>query len=71
MAILPLRVVADSPTESIKRAFLDEVSGALESATDRNVTCRRILCQLLYPEFADAWDTAVGALTTASRLWRL
>ena len=70
MAILPLRALADSPTESLKRAFLDEVAGALDDGSDRNLLCRRVLCALLYPEFADSWDTAVEdeRLAPATRL---
>lgn len=70
MAILPLRALADSPTESLKRTFLDEVTGALDDDTDRNVLCRRVLCAILYPEFADSWDTAVEdtRLAPATRL---
>ena len=70
MAILPLRALADSPTESLKRPILDAVAGALEDGAARKLLCRRVLCALLYPEFADSWDTAVEdeRLAPATRL---
>lgn len=70
MAILPLRKLTESPTEPLKRAFLDEVDDALESSADRNDICRKVLCSLLYPEYADAWETAVedASLANVTRL---
>ncbi|MEO7104221.1 MAG: acyltransferase [Gemmatimonadaceae bacterium] len=70
MAILPLRKLAESPIEPQKRAFLDEIESALDSSDDRNGICRRVLCALLYPEYSDAWETAVAddSLDVATRL---
>jgi len=70
MAILPLRKLADSPTEPLKRAFLQEIEDALDSAVDRNELCRKVLCSLSYPEYADGWETAVEdeSLPPATRL---
>jgi acetyltransferase-like isoleucine patch superfamily enzyme len=70
MAILPLRRLAESPTEPLKRAFLDEIEDSLESGIDRSDVCRKVLCSLLYPEYADAWETAVDdeSLPSATRL---
>jgi acetyltransferase-like isoleucine patch superfamily enzyme len=70
MAILPLRKLAESPTEPLKRAFLEEIEDALDSSADRNELCRKVLCSLTYPEYADAWETAVEdeSLPTATRL---
>ncbi|HSU95715.1 MAG TPA: acyltransferase [Gemmatimonadaceae bacterium] len=70
MAILPLRKLAESPTEPLKRAFLEEIEDALDSSVDRNELCRKVLCSLTYPEYADAWETAVEdeSLPTATRL---
>ena len=70
MAILPLRKLADSPTEPLKRDFLAETEDGLDSSADRNEICRRVLCALLYPEYADAWETAVEdrSLPSATRL---
>ncbi|HWG35781.1 MAG TPA: acyltransferase [Gemmatimonadaceae bacterium] len=70
MAILPLRKLAESPTEPLKRAFLEEIEDALDSAADRNELCRKVLCSLSYPEYADGWETAVedASLPSATRL---
>lgn len=70
MAILPLRRLTESPTEPLKRAFLDEIQDSLDSPVDRNDLCRRVLCSLLYPEYADAWETAIDdpSLPSATRL---
>jgi acetyltransferase-like isoleucine patch superfamily enzyme len=70
MAILPLRKLAESPTEPLKRAFLEEIEDALDSSADRNELCRKVLCSLSYPEYADGWETAVEdeSLPSATRL---
>ncbi len=70
MAILPLRRLTESPTEPLKRAFLDEIQDSLDSSVDRNDLCRRVLCSLLYPEYADAWEDAIDdpSLPSATRL---
>lgn len=70
MAILPLRKLAESPTESLKRAFLDEIEHELDSGADRNDLCRKVLCSLLYPEYSSSWNSAVEdtALPSATRL---
>lgn len=70
MAILPLRRLAESPIESLKQAFLEEIEDSLDSDEDRNDICRKILCSLLYPEYADGWETASvdEALPSATRL---
>ncbi len=70
MAILPLRKLADSPTEPLTREFLDEIENMLDASDDRNVVCRRVLCSILYPQYADSWETAVEdtSLPSATRL---
>ncbi len=70
MAILPLRKLSESPIEPLTRAFLEEIDDSLDSSADRNELCRKILCSLFYPEYADAWDTATEdeSLPAATRL---
>lgn len=71
MAILPLRRLAESPVEGVTRDFLDGLEHALrDPATDRNVLCRRTLCELVYPEYAASWEDAVhdARLPAATRL---
>ena len=70
MAILPLRKLAESTTESLKRGFLDEFENMLDTTDDRNAVCRRVLCSILYPQYTDSWETAVEdqTLPSATRL---
>lgn len=70
MAILPLRKLQDSPAEPLKRAFLEEIENALDASADRSDLCRKILCSLSYPEYAENWETAVRdeSLPSATRL---
>ena len=59
MAILPLRKLSDSPTEPLKREFLDELENMIDASDDRNTVCRRVLCSILYPQYADSWESAI------------
>jgi acetyltransferase-like isoleucine patch superfamily enzyme len=71
MAILPLRKLSDPPNETLARDFLAEIADSLGNASiDRNELCRRTLCALLYPTYADHWETAVqdAALPLPTRL---
>ena len=71
MPILPLRRLAEGANESLSRTFLDEIEGTLaDPAADRNLLCRRVLCDILYPEYSTDWETAVtdASLPVATRL---
>lgn len=71
MPILPLRSIAEGANESICKAFLDDIEGTLaDPAADRNLLCRRVLCDILYPEYAASWETAIHdqKLPVATRL---
>jgi len=71
MAILPLRKLPERPAESLVAAFLDQIAEALaDGAVDRNDLCRKTLCQLLYPEYVNLWETAVHdeGIPVATRL---
>ena len=70
MAILPLRKLAESPTEPLKREFLEEIEQSLDSSEDRNDLCRKVLCSLIYPQYSASWETAVAdeSLDSATRL---
>ena len=57
--IRPLRKLADNPAEPLIAAFLEHIEGSLADGADRNSLCRETLCQLLYPGYADHWETAV------------
>lgn len=70
MPILPLRKLPESPIESVKREFLEEIESALDSPIDRNELCRRVLCSIVYPEYSDSWETAVedASIPSVTRL---
>lgn len=71
MPILPLRTLAEGTNESLTRTFLEDVEGTLDDpAADRNLLCRRVLCDILYPEYATDWESAVAdaSLPVATRL---
>jgi len=59
MPILPLRKLGERPDESLVARFLDDIETQLSNG-DAYEACRVILCRLLYPGFADAWETAVN-----------
>ncbi|MDB4908668.1 MAG: acetyltransferase [Gemmatimonadetes bacterium] len=71
MPYLPLRSLPDRPTTTLATAWLEELGAQLlDSATDRNVLVRRTLTELLFPEYAANWETAVvdTKLTRATRM---
>ena len=71
MPILPLQTLPDRPNASVANAWLESIEKALsDESTDRNELCRRTLCEIVYPEYADKWETAVAdeQLPMASRL---
>jgi acetyltransferase-like isoleucine patch superfamily enzyme len=70
MPIFPLRKLAARPNESLIANFLGDIETGLRAETDRDVLCRRVLCEILYPEYAGNWETAVddAKLPIATRL---
>ncbi|HVF40774.1 MAG TPA: acyltransferase [Gemmatimonadaceae bacterium] len=71
MVMLPLRQLPSVPSAGIAREWLESIESALASAgADRNTICRIALCEILYPPYADNWETAVNdsALPAATRL---
>ena len=60
MAILPLRKIAERPNASLASAWLEQVEAALtDGSTDRAILCRDTLCEIIYPEYASDWESAV------------
>ncbi len=72
MAYLPLRALAeDRPHGALADAWLDGLAGALsDPSMDRSLLCRRTLADLVYPAYAENWETAVNdpALPAGTRL---
>jgi acetyltransferase-like isoleucine patch superfamily enzyme len=72
MAYLPLWALAeDRPHGALADAWLDGLAGALsDPSTNRSLLCRRTLAELVYPAYAENWETAVNdpALPAGLRL---
>lgn len=71
MAMLPLRKLQNRPNESVVSEWLEHIEGSLsDENTDRFELCRRVLCDLTYPEYSENWETAVGdpSLPVGTRL---
>ena len=71
MTFLPLRGVPDRAISAMATGWLDGLRAALaDPSCDRALLCRRVLCDISYPEYAAHWETAVedAALPAATRL---
>ena len=61
MAIYPLRKLADRPNASVMNAWLEQIDAQLnDDSIDKSFMCRRILCEIMYPEYASNYETAVN-----------
>ena len=58
------------PCAGLAEQWLEKIDADLKSGADRAVLCRRTLCEIVYPEFASNWETAVAdtKLPVATRL---
>ena len=71
MAIRPLQKLEDTKMHSTATAWLEELDHQLDQAsTDRALLCRKVLTDLMFPDFAKNWETAVQDRTVphATRL---
>ncbi len=70
MAIYPLRKLPTLPCAGVAEQWLEKIDADLKSGADRAQLCRRTLCEIVYPEFASSWETAVvdARLPAATRL---
>ena len=71
MAIRPLQKLQDTQMHSTASAWIDELDHQLDQATtDRSLLCRKILTDLMYPDYASNWETAIQdrTLPHATRL---
>jgi acetyltransferase-like isoleucine patch superfamily enzyme len=60
MPIYPLRKLADRPNASVANEWLERIESAIDDdGTDRSELCRKLLCEIAYPQYADNWETAV------------
>ncbi len=61
MPIYPLRKLADRPNAAVVHDWLHMIESELEDdSTNRADLCRRVLCEITYPEYASNWETAVN-----------
>ena len=61
MPIYPLRKLADRPNASVAMDWLHQIESELDDeSTNRADLCRRVLCEIAYPEYASNWETAVN-----------
>ena len=61
MAFLPLRKLPDRSTAPLTDAWLGSIESALaDESTDRSELCRKALCEIMYPEYAATWESAVN-----------
>jgi acetyltransferase-like isoleucine patch superfamily enzyme len=71
MPLRPLKTLDAPPLQSVARAWLDEIDDALRKPdADRSLICRATLTELLFPNYAANWETAVNdkKLPVATRL---
>jgi hypothetical protein len=70
MAIYPLRKLPALPIAGISAQWLEKLGSELKSGADRALLCRKTLCEIAYPEFANNWETAVedAKLSLSTRL---
>jgi acetyltransferase-like isoleucine patch superfamily enzyme len=60
MALLPLRQLPERPSEGLAGEWLEQVNEALRGPEETwPEVCRRVLCEISYPQYAGDWDSAV------------
>ena len=61
MAFLPLRKIPDRPINELLESWLASIeSGLNDESVDRNALCRKALCEIMYPQYAASWESAVA-----------
>jgi acetyltransferase-like isoleucine patch superfamily enzyme len=61
MPIYPLRKLADRPNATVANDWLHQIESEIEDeSANRADLCRRVLCDIMYPEYAANWETAVN-----------
>ncbi|MEO5903909.1 MAG: acyltransferase [Gemmatimonadaceae bacterium] len=61
MAFLPLRKLPDRSLAPLTDAWLASIESALaDESTDRSELCRKALCEIIFPEYAATWESAVS-----------
>jgi acetyltransferase-like isoleucine patch superfamily enzyme len=65
MTLLPLRLLPALGNAAISAAWLERIADRLSGtgddvAVERSLLCREVLAEVLYPEYAANWETAVA-----------
>lgn len=70
MAILPLRKIPGPVVNAVASEWVESLRADIAAGKDRNEICRRALCGLFYPQFAETWEESVHdvKLSNATRL---
>lgn len=70
MAILPLRKIPGPVVNAVASEWVESLRADIAAGKDRNEICRRALCGLFYPQFAETWEESVDdvKLSNATRL---
>ncbi|HKY98055.1 MAG TPA: acyltransferase [Gemmatimonadaceae bacterium] len=60
MPIYPLRKLPDLPNASVANDWLQRIESEIsDDSKDRSYFCRNILAEIIYPQYASNWETAV------------
>lgn len=69
MVFLPLRQLPDRTRRAVADEWLEGLSSGLQDpSVDRAILCRRALAELIYPQYAANWETAIGDPTLPAGL---
>lgn len=71
MPIYPLRKLSERPNASVANEWLERIESAIDDeAADRSELCRKLLCEIAFPQYTQSWETAVmdEALPHGTRL---
>jgi len=61
MPIYPLRKLAERPNSTVATEWLHQIEAEIaDESTNRAELCRRVLCDISYPQYSDNWETAVN-----------
>ena len=61
MPIYPLRKLAERPNATVANDWLHQIDSELsDPATNRSDLCRRVLCEIMYPQYASDLESAVN-----------
>lgn len=59
MTILPLRKLPEPANSGLARDWVESIQAEIAAGADRSEVCRRVLCDLYFPEYRGSWEDAV------------